>query len=61
MSFQVEVLESLQYSEKQLLSIKDFISKRRLNLEIENELKRIEKEEQIANRRKMLYKWYKQI
>ena len=56
MSFQVKVLESLQYSEKQLLSIKDFISKRRLNLEIENELKRIEKEEQIANRRKMLYK-----
>ena len=42
-------------------SIKDFISKRRLNSEIENELKRVEEEEQKTNRRKMLYKGHKNI
>ena len=41
---QVDVLKSLESSDKQLTSIKDFISKERLNPEIIDKIERIEKE-----------------
>ena len=41
---QVVVLKSLESSDKQLTSIKDFISKERLNPEIIDKIERIEKE-----------------
>ena len=41
---QVDVLKSLESSDKQLTSIKDFISKERLNPEIIDKTERIEKE-----------------
>ena len=53
---QVDALKSLESSDKQLPSIKDFISKERLNLEIMNEIERIE--EKKADRSKMVYKGY---
>ena len=46
---QVHALKSLEFSYKQLLSIKDFISKESLNSEISNEIERIEKEERKAD------------
>ena len=48
---QVDALEYL----KQLPSIRDFISKKRLNSEIVNELERIEREERKVDRSKMVY------
>ena len=41
----VDVLKSLESSDKQLPSIKDFISKERLNPEIIDEMERTEEEE----------------
>ena len=55
---QVEGLKSLQFSEKQLLSVRDFISKNRLNPGIVDKLKIIGEEENKAGRKKMLYKGY---
>ena len=46
---QVNALKSLDSSCKQLPSIKDFISKERLNPEITNEIENIEEEERKAN------------
>ena len=46
----------LEPSDKQLPSIKDFISKERLNPEIVDEAQRIEEEEIKADRSKMVYK-----
>ena len=43
---QVDALESLKTSDKELPSIKDFIPKEKLNPEIINEIKRIEEEEE---------------
>ena len=51
---QVNALKSLESSDKQLPSIKDFISKERLNPEIANEIEKIE-EERKADRSKMVY------
>ena len=42
---QVDTLKFLESFDKQLPSIKDFVSKERLNTEIINELEKIEKEE----------------
>ena len=53
---QVDVLESLNPSDKQLPSIRDFISKERLNSEIVNEIERIEEEERKVDISKMIYK-----
>ena len=53
---QVHVLESLKPSDKELTPIKDFIPIEILNLEIINEIKRIEEKEKNANRNKMVYK-----
>ena len=46
----------LESSGKQLPSIKDFVSKERLNPEIIDEIERIEEEEKKADRSKMIYK-----
>lgn len=48
---QDKALKSLELSEKHLPSMKDFISKRRLNLEIVDELKRIGEKEQKGDSR----------
>ena len=53
---QVSALKSLEYSHKQLASIKDSISKERLNPETANEIEKIEEEERTADRSKMVYK-----
>ena len=53
---QVDALISLESFDKQLPSIKDFISKERLNPEIIDEIERIEEEERKADRSKMVYK-----
>ena len=58
---QVNVLKNVESSDKQLPSIKDFISKERLNPEIVDEIKRIEEEERKADRRKMVYKGSNEI
>ena len=52
---QVDALESLKTSDKELPPIKDFIPKENLNLEIINEIKRIEEEKKVS-RNKMVYK-----
>ena len=53
---QIDALESLKPSDKQLPSVRHFISKERLNSEIVNEIERIEEEEgRKADRSKMLY------
>ena len=52
----IDALESLKPSDKQLPSIRDFMSKERLNFEIVNEIERIEEEERKADRSKMVYK-----
>ena len=53
---QVDALESLKTSDKEVPSIKDFKPKEKLNPEIINEIKRIEEEEKKVNRNKMVYK-----
>ena len=52
---QVDALESLKTSDKELPSIKDFIPIENLNPEIINEIKRIEEQEKKVNRNKMVY------
>ena len=52
---QVDALKSLEYSDKQLPSIKDFISKERLNPEVIDEIERIEEEEKKADRSKVVF------
>ena len=52
---QANALKSLESSDKQLPSIKDFISKERLNPEIANEMEKIEEEERKTDRSKMVY------
>ena len=51
---QVNALRSLESSDKQLPSIKDFISKERLNPEIVDNIEKIEEEERKADRSKMV-------
>ena len=51
---QVNALRSLESSDKQLPSIKDFISKERLNPEIVDNIAKIEEEERKADRSKMV-------
>ena len=52
----MNALKSLESSDKQLPSIKDFISKQRLlNPEIANEIEKMEEEERKADRSKMVY------
>ena len=58
---QIKALKSLKSSDKQLPSIKDFISKERLNPEIVDEIERIEEEERKAERSKIVYKEYNEI
>ena len=53
---QVDALESLKTSDKELPSIKDFIPIENLNPEIINEIRRIEEQEKTASRNKMVYK-----
>ena len=53
---QVDALESLKTSDKELPAIKDFIPKESLDSEIIDEIKRIEEEEKKVNRNKMVYK-----
>ena len=53
---QIDALESLKHSDKQLPSIRDFISKERLNSEIIDEIERTEEEERKADRREV--KWF---
>ena len=53
---QTDVLESLKPSDKQLPSIRDFISKERLNSEIIDEIERIEEKERKVDESKMAYK-----
>ena len=52
---QVNALKFLESSDKQLPSIKDFISKERLNPKIANEIEKIEEEGRKADRRKIVY------
>ena len=52
---QVNALKSLESSDNQLPSIKDFISKERLNLEIVDKIEKIEAEKRKADRSKMVY------
>ena len=58
----IDALESLKPSNKQLPSIRDFISKERLNSEIVNEIERNEEEEEEkkVNRSKMVYEGSKE-
>ena len=53
---QVVALESLKTSDKKLPPIKDFIPIENLNLEIINEIKRIEEIEKKVDRNRMVYK-----
>ena len=53
---QINALKSLESSDKQLPSIKDFILKERLNPENVHEIERIEEEERKADRSKLVYK-----
>ena len=55
---QIDILKSLESSEKQLQSIIDFVSKENLNPEIINELERIEEEEKKTDRIKIVFKGY---
>ena len=57
---QVDALESLNPSDKQLQSIRYFISKERLNSESIDEIERIEEEKKKADRGKMVYKGSKE-
>ena len=58
---QVDALESLKPSDKELPPIKDFMPEENLNPEIINEIKRIEEEEKKLDRNKMVYKATKKI
>ena len=53
---QLDTLESLKPSDKELPPIKDFIPEENLNPENINEIKRIEEQEKKVNRNKMFYK-----
>ena len=53
---QADALKSLNPSDKELTPIKDFIPEESLNPEVNNQIKRIEKEEKKVNRNKMVYK-----
>ena len=53
---QVNALKSLESSDNQLPSIKDFISKERLNPEIIDETEKFEDEKRKADKSKMVYK-----
>ena len=53
---QVDALESLKPSDKQLPPIRDFISKEKLNSEMVNEIERTEEEERKVDRSKIVYK-----
>ena len=55
---QTDALKSLECSDKQSPSIKDFISKERINPEIVDEIEKIEEEERKAYRSKRVYKGY---
>ena len=52
---QINALKSLESCYKKLPSIKDFISKERLNPEIVDDIEKIEEEERKADRSKMVY------
>ena len=52
---QVNAFKSLESSNKQLPSIKEFISKEKLNPEIANEIEKVEEEERKADRSNMVY------
>ena len=52
---QVNALKSLESSDKQLPSIKDFTSKEMLNPEIIDEIEKIEEEERKVDKSKMVY------
>ena len=52
---QINALKFLESFDKQLSSIKDSISKERLNPEIVDEVEKIEEEEKKADRAKMVY------
>ena len=58
---QVYGLKSLKSSNKQLPSIRDFISKEKLNPGIINELERAEEEEKESDRSKIVYEIYNNI
>ena len=58
---QLDALESLKPSDKELPPIKDFIPEENLNPEIINEIKRIEEEEKKVDRNKVVYKATKKI
>ena len=51
----MDALESLKPSDRQLLLIRDFISKERLNSKIVNEIQKIEEEEKKVDRSIMVY------
>ena len=53
---QVNALKSLESSDKQLPSTKNFISKQKLNSEIIDKIERIEEEERKTDISKMVYK-----
>ena len=53
---QVDALESLMPSDKELPPIKDFVPEENVNPQTINEIKRIEEEEKKVNRNKMVYK-----
>ena len=56
---QINDLEALKLSDKQLPSIRDFVSKERLNSEMVDEIERIaEEEERKVDRNKMIYNAY---
>ena len=54
---QIDALKSLESFDKQLPSVKDLISKERLNPEILDDRERIEEEKKV-DRSKMVYKGY---
>ena len=58
---QLDALESLKPSDKELPPIKDFIPEENLNPEIINEIKRIEEKEKKVDRNKMVYKATKKL
>ena len=53
---QIDALESLKPSNKELTPIKDFMPEENQNPEIINEIKRIDEQEKKVNRNKMVYK-----
>ena len=57
---QISTLKFLDFSDKQLPSTKDFISKEKLNPEIFDEIKKIEEEKRKVDRSKMVYQGSKE-